>query len=81
MFAQNASVTEMENGKRGTGVPGYGVRGPGAWKARGLKKTGGLMKNTGSKWKTRCTIFFFTQYSASRPETRFLITVCELNIS
>ena len=23
-------------GKRGAGVPGYGVRGPGVWKTRGL---------------------------------------------
>ena len=59
MFAQNASVTEGWVENAGPGSRGYGVRGPGAWKARGLKKTGDLMKNTGSKWKTRCTIFFF----------------------
>ena len=51
-------------GKRGAGVPGYGVRGPGEWKTRGVENTGcgkhgvwwkarGLVENTGSKWKTR----------------------------
>ena len=32
-------------GKRGAGVPGYGV--PVWWKTRGL------VENTGSRWKTR----------------------------
>ena len=56
-------------GKRGAGVPGYGVRGPGMWKTRGLVentgrgkhgvwwKTRGLMENTGSKCKTQGNYF------------------------
>ena len=59
-------------GKRG--VPGRGKHG--VWRKQGVW------------WKTRVLsgkhgvpFFFSLQYSASRPETRFLITVCELNIS
>ena len=46
-------------GKRGAGVPGYGVRGPGVWKKRGVENAGSggkhgvSVENTGSKWKTR----------------------------
>ena len=54
-------------GKRGAGVPGYGVpgsrghgvRGPGVWKTRGVENAGSggkhgvSVENTGSKWKTR----------------------------
>jgi len=39
-------------GKRGAGVPGYGVRGPGVWKTRGVENAGSGGKR-GVWWKTR----------------------------
>ena len=40
-------------GKRGAGVPGYGVRGPGVWKTRGLVENAGSGGKRGVWWKTR----------------------------
>ena len=39
-------------GKRGYGVPKYGVRGPVMWKTSGVESTGSG-EYAGSKWKTR----------------------------
>ena len=45
-------------GKRGAGVPGYGVRGPGMWKTRGVENAGCGKRGGGGggkrgMWKTR----------------------------
>ena len=40
----------MLGGKRGAGVPGYGVRGPGVWKTRGVENAGCGKRGA---WKTR----------------------------
>ena len=42
-----STIIQWLGGKRGAGVPGYGVRGPGVWKTRGL------VENTASQRKTR----------------------------
>ena len=80
----------MLGGKRGAGVPGYGVRGPGVWKTRGVENAGcgkrGAWKtrgvenaesggNTGSKWKTRGNRIFLTKLRS----LNFVISNCNEN--
>ena len=43
-------------GKRGAGVPGCGVRGPGVWKTRGLVENAGSGGKRGVWWKMRALV-------------------------
>ena len=40
-FAAESDKVLAVGGKRGARVPGYGVRGPGGWKTRGLVEKAG----------------------------------------
>jgi len=46
------SLVRRLGGKRGAGVPWYGVRGPGVWKTRGVENTGSGGKHR-VWWKTQ----------------------------
>ena len=43
----------MENAGPGSRGKGYGVRGPGVWKTRGLVENAGSGGKRGVRWKTR----------------------------
>ena len=63
-------------GKRGAGVPGYAVRGPGVWKTRDL------LRNAGSGGK--CEVPFFSpkyEFSSLKREARILLAYIAMNIN
>ena len=77
------AVKSWLGGKRGAGVPEYGVRGPGLWKTRGL------VENARVWWKTRESggkreVPFFSpkyEFSSLKWEARILLAYTAMNIN